>query len=64
MQYVIGENSEKEYHEKNGQRYNDYLNGKLDNFYHKKDGLNSLPYYEIVEKKDISTNVTHYKVKI
>lgn len=61
---LIGENSEKEYHEKNGQRYNDYLNGKLDNLYHKKDGLNSLPYYEIVEKKDISTNVTHYKVKI
>jgi hypothetical protein len=52
---------ENELHLKNGDRFRSYAEGKLGKNYHKKDGLNSIPYVKTTNEQ-ITNNVSHYKV--
>jgi GT2 family glycosyltransferase len=52
---------ENELHLKNGDRFRSYSEGKLGKNYHKKDGLNSIPYVTTTNE-NIEGNVSHYKV--
>lgn len=54
---------ENEYHLKNGKRFRDYLENKLGNDYHKKDGLLNIPEYVVVEQKNIANNIKHIKIE-
>lgn len=58
---LIGKISEKELHEKNGKRYSDYYNGKLQSDYHKKDGLNAVR-FKIIDQKMLAPNIKIFKI--
>ena len=54
---------EKELHQKNGEKYSDFFNGKNGLNFHKSEGLNTLQNFYINQTINISENIKHYKVK-
>ena len=51
-------------HLKNGKRFRSFLEEKIGEKYHKKDGLSTIPKYDIVEQKKLEDNTKHVKIKI